>query len=262
MNKLLENIIKIEERDIDLPRGIGLINSQFINATDEKLINKIKETVFEQKGFRYSKSDLGFFDFLKQRRGDCLNFSLLYYFIFDSLSLKSDIIAAPFHTLVKFYGEKKDYLIETTDGDIEEPKFYIKNFNIHQSSINKEIYLIKLNPDQIASLYINKKAKRLIKNKNYPKALKILEEAYSYCARIPELCYNIGWIYKQLGNFKEAKRFFKKSVYLHPNFAESYNNLGACYAMEGNSKKAKACFKKSLSLEDSIEARENLKTLQ
>jgi len=258
MNILLENLLKIENQALSTCKSLDQIAGEILTIEDSKLDRKLKKVIFKQNGFRYSKSCLNFFDFLKQKRGDCVNFSLLYHLLLGTLDFESEIIAVPSHTIVKVKEKGKEYLIETTDGSIEEPNFYIKDRKIHQNSISNGIYLTALTANQILSIYLNRKVRVLLEDKAYLASLNILRDAYSYCENIPELCYNLGYVYNQIGHSKKAKNFFERAIELHPNFAQSYNGLGICYARERNFEMAEACFRKSLSLEYSEHIKTNL----
>ncbi|MBU2589162.1 MAG: tetratricopeptide repeat protein [Nanoarchaeota archaeon] len=261
MNECLKSLLKIERED-DCPEIISKMRAQILNVSSDNLVDRIRHIIFENEGFSYSKSNPNFFDFLREKNGDCLDFTLLYQVLFDSLNIKSQIIAVPFHTILKTYIKEKEFLIEATDGSIESPEFYIKTRNIHISSIKQKVYLAALNKDQILAIYTNRKARQPLIYQNYQKAMGILKEANNFSIDIPEVCYNLGYVYKYLGNIQKAKTLFRRAIKLHPNFAKSYNELGICYTKENLLKEAEVCFKTSFSLDNTIEAEANLITLR
>ncbi|MFH0752726.1 MAG: tetratricopeptide repeat protein [archaeon] len=258
MGNLLESLLRIENETLNACKTMDQIAKSISLFDGTKLNNKLKDAIFEKNGFNYSKSYSSFFDFLKFKQGDCVNFSLLYHFLLETLGVKSDIIAVPSHTIVKIKEKRREYLVETTDGSIEKSEFYITDRRIHPVSVNNGVYLSALNENQVLAIYLNRKVRGFTNNKE---DYLILKGAYNYSEDIPEVCYNLGRMYNKIGNFKEAKKLFERAIGLHPNFVQAYNGLGICCIREGSFEIAKAHFKKSLSLGHSKPAKLNLDKL-
>lgn len=261
MNEYFKDLLEIEKRDSYLP-FLKEMKAQISNCPQDNLVNKIRDLIFEKQGFTYSKSYPNFFDFLKKKKGDCLDFAILYNLLFSSLNINSEIMALPFHVILKTSINKKSILIEATEGKIQTREFYMKDRNIHPSSIEQKVYLSPLDRKVILAIYMNRKAREPLRLKHYQEAKEILGEAYKFSNSVPELCFNLGYVYKHFKNLKEAKQLFIKAINLHPNFAQSYNELGLCYLQENLFSTAEKCFRKSLAIGKTIQAEKNLDLLK
>ncbi|MBU2497008.1 MAG: hypothetical protein KJ767_03035 [Nanoarchaeota archaeon] len=192
-----------------------------------EILSSLKDEIFFKEGFSYEKNDASFCEFLVNRKGDCLDFSLLYLFLLKSERINSNIVSARGHTLIKF--NKFDEVLEPTQGTLEDSRIYIAERNISEKSIAQGIYLSDLNDKDIFAIYLNKKTNPLTKSGDFEKSLKILFRALSFSKRIPEVFYNIGKVLKNSGETRRATNYFLKTVELDPNFHEAYNCLGLCY---------------------------------
>ncbi|MDI6738438.1 MAG: tetratricopeptide repeat protein [Nanoarchaeota archaeon] len=262
MDSLLNCIGEIESvKESSFEPLFHIVRSVLKNRSPN-LLERIKKAVFEDTQFAYAKTGMGFPAFLRCKQGDCLDFSLIFYFLFRHFRVHTEMLAVPDHTIVRFFEQDKGQIVEATDGSLETAEFYITSRKIHPQSILNHIYLSALQDNQILAIYANNKTRQLIQNKDYALALDMLNLAYGYCAAIPEVCYNLGYVYRQSGKLDNAKNFFSQAIKLHPNFLKAYNELGICYALEGDSKSAEFYFLKSLSITRSYEAETNLLRLK
>lgn len=262
MDNLLQRIAEIEHVEESSFEPLFHITKSVLENRNPNLLEKIKTAVFVDTQFSYAKTGGGFPAFLRSKQGDCLDFSLLFYFLFRHSSVKTEMLAVPDHIIVRFFEQGKGQIVETTDGSLETAESYILSRKIHPQSISSQVYLSALQDNQILAIYINNRTRNPMQHKDYALALDMLNSAYGYCAAIPEICYNLGYIYKQTGKLDNAKNFFSQAIKLHPNFSKAYNALGICYALEGDSESAEACFLSSLSIFRSSEAEANLLRLQ
>lgn len=262
MDNLLQCIAEIEHVEESSFEPLFHIGKSVLESSSPNLFDRVKKAVFEDIGFAYAKTGRGFPAFLRSKQGDCLDFSLLFYFSFRHSGMHTEMLAVPNHTIIRFFERDKGQIVETTDGSLETAEFYILSRKIHPQSIVSHVYLSPLQDNQILAIYANNKARNTIQNRDYAFALDMLNLAYGYCTTIPEVCYNLGYVYKQTGRLENAKNFFSQAIKLHPNFSKAYNALGVCYALERDSKSAEVCFLKSLSIFRSSEAEANILRLK
>ncbi len=69
--------------------------------------------------------------------------------------------------------------------------------------------------------------------KNYDKAMFYFKKTKSLFPNYDRLYNNLGIIYFNMGDFKNAEENYKKAIYLNPNRPETYNNIGSLYIETG-----------------------------
>ncbi len=85
----------------------------------------------------------------------------------------------------------------------------------------------------------------------YSHDIKLNQEAF-------DLANNYGVELFRVGQIKEAKKYFEKSIELYPHWWFAYNNLGAVYEREGDLKKAQELYEKTIEISNYYLAYENL----
>jgi tetratricopeptide (TPR) repeat protein len=68
-----------------------------------------------------------------------------------------------------------------------------------------------------------------LNNKDFIKAITLLEKALEIYPNNFELNFKLGLIYNVLGKLKESINYYQKSVSINPNFSPAYCNLGIIY---------------------------------
>ena len=68
-----------------------------------------------------------------------------------------------------------------------------------------------------------------LNNKDFIKAISLLEKALAIYPNNFELNFKLGLIYNVLGKLNESINYYKKSVVINPNFSPAYCNLGIIY---------------------------------
>jgi tetratricopeptide (TPR) repeat protein len=68
-----------------------------------------------------------------------------------------------------------------------------------------------------------------LNNKNFTKAITLLDKAIEVYPNNFELNFKLGLIYNILGKLNESINYYKKSVAINPNFSPAYCNLGIIY---------------------------------
>ena len=65
-----------------------------------------------------------------------------------------------------------------------------------------------------------------LNNKDFIKAITLLEEALEIYPNNFELNFKLGLVYNVLGKLNESINYYQKSVSINPNFSPAYCNLG------------------------------------
>ena len=73
-----------------------------------------------------------------------------------------------------------------------------------------------------------------INNKDFIKAINLLEKALAMHPNNFELNFKLGLIHNVLGKLNESINYYKKSVEINPNFSPAYCNLGIIYEKLNN----------------------------
>jgi eukaryotic-like serine/threonine-protein kinase len=85
--------------------------------------------------------------------------------------------------------------------------------------------------------------------KEYSKAIPFYEKALQLDKRVPEIPFNLGYIYMNQGNFDEAIKYYEICRDLSPPFQdEVLTNLGLCHLKKKNVQKARVLLKEALRL--------------
>ncbi|AFY99182.1 glycosyltransferase [Calothrix sp. PCC 6303] len=96
--------------------------------------------------------------------------------------------------------------------------------------------------------------------------LKNAKMAYSMTIRIdPNFAaghYNLGLVLKAMGLFVDAIASYQKAIQLNPNYADAYQNLGVAWLKIGNVKAALPAFNKAISLHETHNPNEAVRLRQ
>ncbi len=106
-----------------------------------------------------------FTSFLKDKKGSCVPFSLLYLIISERLNLPLYGSLSPEHIFIKFSNEKESFNVETVyfehnqliyePGTFISDKMYKSSFKIPERAIKEGFFLQKLNKKQVLGIYLN-----------------------------------------------------------------------------------------------------------
>jgi eukaryotic-like serine/threonine-protein kinase len=90
-------------------------------------------------------------------------------------------------------------------------------------------------------------ARLLTFQKDFKGAIPVYEKAQQINSRVPEVPFNMGFIYMSQGNFDQAIRYYEMCRSLSPSFQdEVLTNLGFCYLQKKNRKMAKILFSEAI----------------
>lgn len=106
-----------------------------------------------------------FTSFLKNKRGSCVPFSLLYLIISEHLKLPVYGSLSPEHIFIKFSKGKENFNVETVyfefnqliydPGTFISDEMYRRAFHIPMKALKEEAFLQKLNKKQVIGIYLN-----------------------------------------------------------------------------------------------------------
>jgi hypothetical protein len=65
-----------------------------------------------------------------------------------------------------------------------------------------------------------------------------------------------------MNNYKLAEYFFKQNIENYPNSYNAFDSLGDYFTAVGNYEQAAIMYKKALSIDDNIETRKKLESIQ
>ena len=85
------------------------------------------------------------------------------------------------------------------------------------------------------------------KLKNYPESLKALQAALDRGGENPEVLFQMGCAWHDLGNFGAAETWYRKTLELAPQWAEAWSSLGSVIG-SGEKDEAIACYRKALEI--------------
>jgi hypothetical protein len=92
-------------------------------------------------------------------------------------------------------------------------------------------------------------ARLLTFQQNFQKAIPLYLKAQQRNNRVPELSFNLGFIYMNEGNYDQAIKSYEVCRTLYPPFQdEVLTNLGFCYLKKNNYKQAQILFREALKL--------------
>ncbi len=79
-------------------------------------------------------------------------------------------------------------------------------------------------------------------------AVDLFSQAVALNDRAPELHYNLGNAFMDLGRTAEAEASYRRTLALKPDFAAAHNNLGNALQARGEDAQAEACYRRVLAL--------------
>ena len=93
-----------------------------------------------------------------------------------------------------------------------------------------------------------------------------LQDAQNYYQKVLKIdpnhvntYYNLGLIFKVLGENQKAISFYEKAIKIDPNHADAHNNLGLIFKVFGENQKAKNCYEKTIEIDPNyVNAHNNL----
>jgi serine/threonine protein kinase len=106
---------------------------------------------------------------------------------------------------------------------------------------------ISLDPNSFEANY--QMGRLLTFKKEYSKAVTFYEKAMQLDKRVPEIPFNLGYIYMNQGSFDDAIKYYDICRDLSPSFQdEVLTNLGLCYYKKKNIQKARVLLQEALRL--------------
>ena len=102
-------------------------------------------------------------------------------------------------------------------------------------------------------------ASRHLESGEYTKALSLLQTSTDFNPRLASAYNDIGFIFYQQGQSREARAAFQQALAADPTFAVAQNNLGLTYLEDGQADLASEALKKAVTLDpESVAAWTNL----
>ncbi|MFC1645917.1 tetratricopeptide repeat protein [Candidatus Omnitrophota bacterium] len=86
-------------------------------------------------------------------------------------------------------------------------------------------------------------------NEYWQEPISFFERTLRYVKNSPRLYYNLGCLYQDTGEHKEAIALYNKAIQINPKHAETYHNLGSVYGDIGKHEEAIVFYKKTLQID-------------
>lgn len=85
-------------------------------------------------------------------------------------------------------------------------------------------------------------------SKDYDTSIKYFKKALDIKPEEPDVYYNLGNVFKDIGELEEAINCYLKAIELNPEFIDAYNNLGVVLKNKGDYENSIKMFKKAIDL--------------
>ncbi len=235
LKKLIDEIVK------DAQVAITEKNSP------EEIIDALKKVIHLKWGFDYTPftdpqgfplnpEELFLHGLLQNKRGYCMNLSLLYLIIAEKLNLPIYGVPLPNHFFVRYESGGKKINIETTaKGTIYQDIFYKNRFS---PSPNSLYYLKNLNKKQTLGAYFSNVGITYYKIRKMEKAFFYMELAAKINPLSIDTLNNLGNMYSDTKNFVKSIEQYEKALKVDPNNFSTLYNLGVAYSDSGKKEKA------------------------
>jgi formylglycine-generating enzyme required for sulfatase activity/regulator of sirC expression with transglutaminase-like and TPR domain len=278
----LEIISSATENEIDLQGTLLLIskhwdkttNLDFLDQKLEKLTTAVKEkinndstttdkveilrnVIHKQFGFQYTdavdpsgipidSSELFLHGLLKNRRGYCMNLSLLYLIVGERLGLPIYGVALPNHFFVRYETENQKFNIESTQNGISLPdKYYYDRFSVEDNPPDK-FFMKNLSKKETLGSYFSNVGMAYYKHSQPTRAIFYLNLSTKINPLSIEAHNNLGNIYSEQKQPENAISQYLKAIEADPKNMAGLFNLGIAYMESGKSQQAVDAFQKAL----------------
>jgi len=280
----LEIITSSTENEIDLVESLLLIsqhwdktlNVEFLREELVKLTTSVKakldgdptstntveilrNVIHKQFGFKYTdavdpsgipidSSELFIHGLLKNRRGYCMNLSLLYLIVGEKLSLPLYGVALPNHFFVRYETERQKINIESTQNGISLPnKYYYDRFSVEENPPNR-FFMKNLSKKETLGSYFSNVGMTYYKHSKPKRAIFYLKLSTKINPLSIEAHNNLGNIYSEQKQPENAIKQYLKAIEADPRNMAGLFNLGIAYMESGQGQLAVEAFRQVLKI--------------
>ncbi|MGV7220017.1 MAG: SUMF1/EgtB/PvdO family nonheme iron enzyme [Nitrospinales bacterium] len=240
------------------------------DSTSTNTIDILRNVIHKQFGFRYTdavdpsgipidSSELFIHGLLKNRRGYCMNLSLLYLTVGEKLGLPIYGVALPNHFFVRYETDKQKINIESTQNGISLPnKYYYDRFSVIENPPDK-FFMKNLSKKETLGSYFSNVGMAYYKHSQPKRAIFYLNLSTQINPLSIEAHNNLGNIYSEQKQPDNAIKQYLKAIEADPKNMAGLFNLGIAYMESGKSQQAVDAFRRALNVNpDYIPAHEIL----
>ena len=223
------------------------------------VVETLRKVIHNDYGYRYTDSvdqagipndpaELFIHGLLKNKRGYCMNLSLLYLMLAEKLNLPLYGIALPNHFFVRYESSAYKTNIETTQEGIPLPdRYYYERFAVSENPPDK-FFMKNLDRKKSLGSYFSNVGMAFYKHSQPDKAVFYLKLSAQINNLSIEAHNNLGNIYSELKQTDKAIQQYLKAIEADPENMASLFNLGIAYMESGNSLQATEAFRKALKI--------------
>ncbi len=288
LEQSLTALVTADARDIDLARTVLLISKDRdpsldlsgltaeldrltdalrtkINAasTPEQIVEALRTVIHlesnydftdrvDPQGIPIDPAELFMHGLLQNRRGYCMNLSLLYLILAERLDLPLHGVALPNHFFVRYEAQGARINIEATERGARHPdSFYRQRFGVAETA---EFFMTNLSEKQTLGAYFSNVGMVYYKGGNPGKAVFYLDLSTRINTRSIEAHNNLANIYSETGQLDRALEHYQRAFEADPNNTATLFNLGLARNKAGQTQGAVEAFLQVVQIDPGFEA--------
>ncbi len=221
------------------------------NSQPSEVVSALRDVIHKKFGYRYTNkldpqgipinpNELFLHGLLETQKGYCMTLSLIYLIAAEHLKQPIFGVALPNHFFARYDSEGLQINIEATEGGIPLPdSYYYNRFGVEK---NSPFFMKSLNKKQTLGAYFSNVGMAYYKHNLPQKAVFYLDLATQINPFSVEARNNLGNIYSELKDFKNAIKQYEAAAKTDPNNLATLFNLGISYSDSGKKGKAVEAF--------------------
>jgi tetratricopeptide (TPR) repeat protein len=214
--------------------------SDFLQLYPERTaisIDDVSYFIFSYMGITAGRDSLKISTLVKDRKGNCVTVSLLYYYLAEETPLYLKAVHAPEHFFLRTYQDSGLYLnTEPTQQGVHlADSYYVASKSISDESIRNGSFMKESDLSFLEDAYINNLAVLLQARGEYQKAINIYSASLEQFPSNPEIWVNRGDCLRNIGEYERAIEDYSKAISLydmdpgyHERRGKAYVNAGKC----------------------------------
>ncbi len=221
------------------------------DSTPEQIVEVLRTVIHLESGYDFTDrvdpqgipidpAELFVHGLLENRRGYCMNLSLLYLILAERLDLPLHGVALPNHFFVRFEKDGVRINIEATERGVRHPdSFYRQRFGVAETA---DFFMTNLSKKQTLGAYFSNVGMVYYKGGDPGKAVFYLDLSSRINPRSIEAHNNLANIYSETGRLEKALEHYQRAFEADPNNTSTLFNLGLARNKAGHSQAAVEAF--------------------
>ena len=232
------------------------------NPTPQTVVETLRKVIHKDYGYRYTESvdragiprdtaELFIHGLLKNKRGYCMNLSLLYLMLGEKLGLPLYGVALPNHFFVRYQSPERQINIEATQEGVSLPdRYYYDRFAVSENPPDR-FFMKNLTGKESLGAYFSNVGMVYYKHSQPDNAVFYLKLSTQINPLSIEALNNLGNIYSDLKQNDKAIQQYLKAIEADPKNMASLFNLGVAYMETGKSRQGAEAFQQVLKINPS-----------